>query len=122
MYRFCARGNKRRRLAVKTPSPKKQVKDAEADVEEAEADVKEAEAEDAEADVKYSLMYYKNHRSWGIRRKGGPQIVSVAKSKAVPEELERLAKKALNSLNQGYDEEFVKILVKVKVARLPLRT
>ena len=84
---------------------------------EAAEEEKDDQPKDDEKD-NYVLMYYKNHQSWGIRRRGGKQVVSIAKKTDDQSDLEVLAKKALNSLNQGDEEEVVKLLVKYKVERL----
>ena len=48
----------------------------------------------------------------------GAQVLSIARKGSDPRDLEVLAKKALNSLNQGMDIEEAKLLVKFKLQNL----
>lgn len=69
-------------------------------------------------DVKgWATMYYKKTNSFGIREQGygGRQIMHVCKKGVPKEDLERLAKKAIKTLQLGRQVEEVKVIVKLKL-------
>ena len=111
IYNEFARGTKRRRLHSKSPYQDERKDTGDKKDDERTKDDEKYKGSDGKH---YLLMYYKNHTSWAIRRSGA-QALPIARKGSDPRDLEVLAKKALNSLNQDMDIEEAKLLVKFKL-------
>ena len=81
---------------------------------------KAAAANVADMCKKYTIMFYKANNSFGIRQCFGDkkQIASICKKGAKKDDLENLAKKAKDKLEEGLAEEVVKAWVVAKVQAL----